>query len=267
MNNYVDFHPQQYGWGQEQELAMNVGQINVGGYDVFCRKPTPGCDSYTNKPMSYQGTMLRSDFARFGLGLETILKSHMDHTAIDSVMGALSTDLRGKYRLMEVIMRNAGDQNNWQTLLNIIADQIATIGTKLGPDGIKPDGLALDYDILGDLFAQFIDQHKVQFAYGTVQTKFKVWKADISSTFQTVDDVLSAHEKLLADPNFKHLSGLHKELTGSIKKALASPILMMNLEDDHSHKKTEEDLLNLDFGINSMIMRKINNANNKRFLI
>ena len=162
---------------------MNVGQINVGGFDVFCRQPTPGCKAYTDKPMSYQGSMLRSDFARFGLGLETLLKSHLDQVAIDGIMQTLATDLRGKYRLMEVIMRNAGDQNKWTVLLNIIGDQIATIGNKLGPEEIKPDGLALDYEILGDLFAQFIDHHKKEFAYGAVQTKFKVFRADIGATF------------------------------------------------------------------------------------
>ena len=89
-------------------------------------------------------------------------------------------------------MRNAGDQNGWTTLLNIIADQIATIGSKLGPNEIHPDGLALDYEVLGDLFAQFIDHHKKEFAYGVVQTKFEVFKADIEATFSTLDDLLKA---------------------------------------------------------------------------
>ena len=53
--------------------------------------------------------MIRSDFARFGLGLETLLKSHLDQSAIDGEMASLSTEMRGKYRFMEVIMRNAGD--------------------------------------------------------------------------------------------------------------------------------------------------------------
>ena len=186
--------------------------------------------------MSYQAAMLRSDFSRFGLGLETILRSHMDHTAIDREMGDLSTDLRGKYRLMEVIFRNAGDQNKWQKILSVVADQIAIIGTKLGPEGIKPDGLAMDYEILGDLFAQFIDEHKSEFAYDPVQKKFKVFKADIDATFATVDELLKSQKKLLADPNFEHLSKTHADLTSSIKKALASPVLLMNLDEDHDHK-------------------------------
>ena len=81
----------------------------------------------------------------------------MNHTALDGIMNNFATDLRGKYRLMEVTMRNAGDQNSWSNILGVIADQIATIGNKLGPNKVKPDGLGLDYEILGDLFAQFID--------------------------------------------------------------------------------------------------------------
>ena len=52
--------------------------------------------------------------------------------------------------------------------MNVIADQVQTIGTKLGPDGIHPDGLALNYEILGDLWGQFIDEHYKEFAYGVV---------------------------------------------------------------------------------------------------
>ena len=53
--------------------------------------------------------MLRSDFARFGLGLETLLKSHNDHAAITGIMQTFAMELTGKYRLIEAIVRNAGD--------------------------------------------------------------------------------------------------------------------------------------------------------------
>ena len=60
------------------------------------------------------------------------------------------------------------------------------------------------------------------------------------------------HKKILTDPNFEHLSKMHTDLTKSLTKSLASPVLMMNLEEDHSHKKThrlmdveKDDLLNL----------------------
>ena len=53
--------------------------------------------------------MLRSDFARFGLGLETLLKTHIYHKAVKGPVGNLALDLRGKYRVIEAIMKNAGD--------------------------------------------------------------------------------------------------------------------------------------------------------------
>lgn len=53
--------------------------------------------------------MLKSDFARFGLGLEVLLRTHGLHSPIANEMATLSVNLRGKYRLMDVIMRNSGD--------------------------------------------------------------------------------------------------------------------------------------------------------------
>lgn len=50
-------------------------------------------------------------------------------------------------------------------------------------------------------------------------------------------------KKTLADPNWEHLSGTHKDLTTSIKQALASPVLLMNLEEDHDIEKVEDILL------------------------
>mgnify|MGYP006109383647 CR=1 FL=1 len=59
--------------------------------------------------MSYEAAMLKSDFARFGLGLEVLLRTHGLHSPIANEMATLSVNLRGKYRLMDVIMRNSGD--------------------------------------------------------------------------------------------------------------------------------------------------------------
>ena len=67
-----------------------------------------------------------------------------------------------------------------------------------------------------------------------------------------MDSLLKEHKKILTDPNFEHLSKMHSDLTTSLTQSLASPVLMMNLEEDHSHKKThrlgdaeKDDLLNL----------------------
>ena len=52
----------------------------MGGFNVLCRQPDPGCDfPYAKRPESYEGAMLRSGFHKFGLGLQTILKQHKDH--------------------------------------------------------------------------------------------------------------------------------------------------------------------------------------------
>ena len=72
-------------------------------------------------------------------------------------MATLSVNLRGKLRLMDVIMRNAADQQKWAPILYLVAGQLQIIGDKLGPEGIKPDGIAFEYEKLGDLFGQFVD--------------------------------------------------------------------------------------------------------------
>lgn len=46
---------------------------------------------------------------------------------------------------------------------------------------------------------------------------------------------MKAQKKTLSDPNFEHLAGLNDELTKSLKKTLASPVLMMNL--DHKEQR------------------------------
>lgn len=107
--------------------------------------------------MSYEAAILKSDFARFGLGLEVLLKSHGEHSPIAGEMATLSVNLRGKYRLMDVIMRNSGDQNKWAPILYLIADQFAKIGDMLGPEKIRTEGLGFEYEKLGDLLGQFID--------------------------------------------------------------------------------------------------------------
>lgn len=179
--------------------------------------------------------MLKSDFARFGLGLEVLLRTHGLHSPIASEMATLSTNLRGKYRLMDVIMRNSGDQNKWAPILYLVADQFQKIGNMLGPEKIETEGLAFEYEKLGDLLGQFVDQHKVEFAYEKVQTKFKVWKNDIDATFQALEDELKAQEKQISDPNFTDLAGIHEQLTKSFKNTLASPVKLMNLQF-HNHR-------------------------------
>jgi hypothetical protein len=224
---------------QEPLGLMDLGiKTQVGAYDVFCRMPTPGCKPYTNKPMSYQASMLVSEWSRFGHGLEALIKSHEMHSSIDSDLGQLATDLSGKYRVISAIMRNAGDQIRWAPILGHVADQFDIIGRQLGPERIHADGLGIQFEKLGDLFAQFVDQHKVEFAYASVQTKFKVWKADIDATFKAINDTLAALKKPLADPNFDHLAGvLHEDLVTHMKQALASPVLLMNLDNDRDHHK------------------------------
>lgn len=112
--------------------------------------------------------MLRSDFHKFGLGLETLIIQHADHPSVKTIINQLSRDLRGKYRLIADIMKNAADQVAWEEILYLVGDQFDHIGKKLGPDGLsaqKVKGLATDFEIAGDLFGQFVDQNKVEFNY------------------------------------------------------------------------------------------------------
>ena len=74
-------------------------------------------------------------------------------------------DLKGKFRLIEDIMKNAADQTNWQEILYIVGDQFGAVGRKLQPNNFNPNGIAHDFEVAGDLFGQFIDQHKVEFNY------------------------------------------------------------------------------------------------------
>ena len=142
----------------------------MGGFSILCRQPDPGCDNpYADKPESYEAAMLRSGFHKFGLGLQTILKQHKDHKAVSSVIDQLAKDLRGKFRLISDIMKNAADQAAWEEMLYLVGEQFDSIGRKLGPKEINPVGLADDFEIAGDLFGQFVDKHKVEFNYPNVQ--------------------------------------------------------------------------------------------------
>ena len=115
-----------------QPSYTNLEQI--GGYDVLCRKDDGNCDNaYAKKPMSYEVTMLTSDFKRFGLALETLIKQHNDQASIKGIMEKLANTLRGKYRLISTAFKNMGDQFGWEEILYLVSDQFAVIGRKLGP--------------------------------------------------------------------------------------------------------------------------------------
>ena len=62
-------------------------------------------------------------------------------------------------------MKNAADQAAWEEILYLCGDQLDKVGRKLGPADINPDGIADDFEIAGDIFGQFIDEHKVEFHY------------------------------------------------------------------------------------------------------
>lgn len=186
---------------KEEELPT------MGGYNVLCRQPDPGCDfPYAKRPESYEGAMLRSGFHKFGLGLQTILKQHKDHQAIAGIIKQLATDLRGKFRIISDIMKNAADQAAWEEILYLVGEQFDTIGRKLGPNKINHEGLAYDFEVAGDLFAQFVDQHKVEFNYPHIQKSFNVWRADIAATFGSVSAVLNTVQPKLANANISHLT-------------------------------------------------------------
>ena len=126
--------------------------------------------------------MLRSDFHKFGLGLETLISQHADHKSVEAIISQLSKDLRGKYRIIADIMKNAADQVAWEEILYLVGDQFDKIGRKLGQKNLsstKIKGIADDFELAGDLFGQFADQNKVEFNYPSVQQKFVDWRADI----------------------------------------------------------------------------------------
>ena len=79
-----------------------------------------------------------------------------------------------------------GDQFGWESILYLVGDQFAKIGRKLGPANLKPQGLEKDFELAGDLFGQFIDQHKVEFEYPHNQIKFEVARADITAKFGAI---------------------------------------------------------------------------------
>ena len=212
---------------------MNLAAPTVGGYSVLCRQGQKGCDSpYAPQEASYEAVMLRADFHKFGLGLETLIKQHNKHKSVDSVLSQLSVDLKGKFRLIEDIMKNAADQANWEEILYLVGDQLGKIGSKLGPNKLNPEGLAEDFEIAGDLFGQFVDKHKVEFNYPIVQTAFQVWRADIAATFGSVSAVLSTVQPKLANINILHLVALNDSLGRSMALALSvPPPILMNLEN------------------------------------
>ena len=150
----------------KQEIEAQNLAVKVARFNTLCRKPEKGCSNpYTSEAMSYQAGILRADFFKFGLGLETLLKQHYKHASISNVISNLAADLRGKYRLIASIMKNASDQIAWEEILYLLAEQFEKIGRKLGPKKIRPEGLAKDFEIAGDLFGQFIDEHRVEFNY------------------------------------------------------------------------------------------------------
>ena len=247
----------------ERDL-QNLGSVRVARFDTLCRKTDKDCDKpYTSEPLSYQAGMLRADFFKFGLGLETLLKQHYKHASIDNVIADLAADLRGKYRLISDIMKNASDQIAWEEILYLIAEQFEKIGRKLGPKKLRPAGLAKDFEIAGDLIGQFIDEHRVEFNYPQNQVKFTTWRLDITSTFGAIDRVLTLTQPHLNNVNFGHIVGVHFALTNSIKLALASPTVpvLMNLDEDFSDEESDDEE-GPDFDLESL-QAKINNGSLK----
>ena len=212
---------------------INLAAPTVGGFSVLCRQGDPGCDSpYATEPASYEAVMLRADFHKFGLGIQTLLRQHNQHASITEIMGQLAADMKGKFRLIEDIMKNAADQAAWEECLYLIGDQFGKIGGKLGPKESNIEGLADDFEIVGDLFGQFIDKHKVEFNYPNVQVSFQVWRADIAATFGSISAVLTAAQPNLANQNLGHLVALNDALISSMAMALSvPPPILMNLEN------------------------------------
>ena len=231
--------------GQAPINFQNLATVKSARFDVLCRKVDKNCKNpYTSENLSYQAGMMRADFFKFGLGLETLLKQHYKHASINNVIANMAADLRGKYRLISDIMKNAADQTAWEEILYLVAEQFEKIGRKLGPKKIRPEGLAKDFEIAGDLFGQFIDEHRVEFNYPQNQVAFTTWRLDITSTFGAVDRVLTMSQPHLNNVNFGHLVGVHFALTGSLKLALASPTVpvLMNLEDIEDAEESEDDM-------------------------
>ena len=64
------------------------------------------------------------------------------------------------------IMKNAADQAAWEEILYLCGDQLDKVGRKLGPGSMfNAEGIADEFEIAGDIFGQFIDEHKVEFHY------------------------------------------------------------------------------------------------------
>ena len=58
---------------------------------MLCRPDDGNCDNaYAKKPLSYEVTMLKSDFKRFGLALETLIKQHNDQASVKGIMEDLA---------------------------------------------------------------------------------------------------------------------------------------------------------------------------------
>ena len=212
---------------------VNLAAPTVGGFSVLCRNGDPGCDSpYASGTASYEAVMLRADFSKFGAGLETLLKQHIKHKSIADIIKQLAADLKGKFRLIEDIMKNSADQVAWEEPLYLLGEQFGKIGDKLGPKKINPKGLADDFEIAGDIFGQFVDMHKVEFNYPNVQLLFQVWRADIVATFGSVSAVLTAAQPKLVNQNLGHLVALNDALIRSMSMALSvPPPVLMNLEN------------------------------------
>ena len=68
---------------QANELEVQDLGVKVARFNTLCRKPEKGCSNpYTSERLSYQAGILRADFFKFGLGLETLLKQHYKHASI-----------------------------------------------------------------------------------------------------------------------------------------------------------------------------------------
>ena len=75
---------QQFGLVNLKDADLqNLRAVRVATYDTLCRKTDKNCkEPYTSERLSYQAGMMRADFFKFGLGLETLLKQHYKHASI-----------------------------------------------------------------------------------------------------------------------------------------------------------------------------------------
>ena len=74
----------------------------------------------------------------------------------------LLKELKMKFRKLDTELRNEGELSGMEPILNVIGDQVLRIGNRFDPKirnkGI--DDIQTEFQILGDLFGQFIDENK-----------------------------------------------------------------------------------------------------------